>query len=1688
MANTEGKSDEFVAALATATAGGGGSNRDDGTAVLSASAAAGAAHRRQHEVQQRQQLRTQAAERRQRRTTPAPTTALDRVQQRMDLPLGTVPAATVIRRSKNRNNGEEKNNEDGAPISARNNGNSTDSSNSKRRTAPPSLPPQLRLVGDIMEHNTTRSTTSNTGTPTMVQKKISKFKLNRNRQSATTGFPSVHDQPFGAFVTKKTTKKNNNNNTQEIQKNMTIEGTAQQEAQAMLAGMSLQEIHEHQHELHQALSPEMIAFLQQRQQNMKQNRDYVVVKNNKEEKKNKTKKGTAIITGTTNNTIGAKVVGVNSQVAEKERLAKLVASITTYDEMDTIYQQENVVVLMTHDESENDTENDRNQHTTMPDNTKEQFLIACDLLRSSSPRQTVWAARLVRNVVTDVVQQQQQHTSATTSTTTTATTGTSPRITIHDFPTVLPVSLRCVLDTAFARSCHYVLHTYVLQSLYALTILYAHPDHDVLYYDAFHNNPASAWTYQDLFLDDAVPVPSVALAYPPMAVRSVAMEDTTGTTNAPTAAAYTTASSSLSSSSSALKDGEEFQRDPMWTLLSKMKILPRLAFLLEHYDLQQQQQQQNTTTSSAGQKTGTTSAIPTTTTNNRRLLPEEAWIAICGIVSMVGQRSPGAASAIVQHKTLTSQLLKRMLEEIQQRRQQQQQQPQPQQHEEQKQEQIENNNTDSNKHPRMGLVHATMRMFCILARQSRSVAECLPMEEMLPPLLVIGDGIIRRREDSSPSSCCRDEEEFRIQQLGLVLWRTMLRYGLGLEALQSMLTISAKHLALPQSYNTTSANTSTSPVLSLSSEFLSAFALVLDCVKVVWNKTETTTGDIIDPESMMVLTSATKMMASTIQLVLPKQQDSTAAAAAAAPVTDTLKIHTKEEDETNDILNYRWNASRLQYLSTWFQLFDPMINNTKGKHRSLEDYVSIDNQETILRILHEFSEPKGGKLEQAWNLVSRWCDPSLTFHELASASSSNGSIKVEAAACAFIHGYFSVALVLLRLNHPTCPDIEGIKRSLHNNIVRTIIVGLESTFVASQAGHRANNVPADGNVNCKYTHSRNSAREGWIIQSHFAIAKFCFHSMSIGLIRSSSDMSLVRSMVFALLGRLQKGNESIAAVLYSSDVLFQTSGNPVHQSDDTASSSSTRAEEELSSPISSMFLGEICGSVRSRKQLDHSFKLQHGFGLTSNGFGPFALDSLLGTAEQPNTGPTSTNSRSSTAATTTTNNDDNITEDPPSFPLGKFWLWQCLSGSIRMKDDTIAVGTEEATNVIVAVLELILEQDETEDVMGIAGYMARLSTGSKLYYLMNVCLQPERVFRNERILTSGEDLLDRYLHRFGVSKSTDTTNNNDVIEFCQECFDHSSAGHDNKNNNSLTGSSNGEEDDLNEDAMEEKDKKLLDDFAVAMSGNTNSSITNSQIPSEQYRAIEAFVEDLTTAYRDYGAQYDFYTKCIRVFLLPMFPTSIRCRALKELDNMLHLLTLTKECDNNANDNDDDMVQLVSNSFLGGLTTVDHSKRDEPELLDAVTRILARSGGSSGDDPVSSPRPLDGYMRHYCIGLLVRNFASSLAATTRTHNQDSHGGNDGGYGVVGLESSKLRLQRLGRNNRNVQTEICTVTTHVLLHTTGTKHDLVSAVIKASSSSRTTAAEENSTTVMDDDPVEKCIQLFQQQHHKNPIFRR
>ena len=169
-------------------------------------------------------------------------------------------------------------------------------------------------------------------------------------------------------------------------------------------------------------------------------------------------------------------------------------------------------------------------------------------------------------------------------------------------------------------------------------------------------------------------------------------------------------------------------------------------------------------------------------------------------------------------------------------------------------------------------------------------------------------------------------------------------------------------------------------------------------------------------------------------------------------------------------------------------------------------------------------------------------------------------------------------------------------------------------------------------------------------------------------------------------------------------------------------------------PYLPCFLVNCVVSDRARTQLDHSFKLQHGFGLTSAGFGPFALQSLLSAADQPSM-PTSTN-------------EGGKVEDQ-LLPMGKFWLFQCLSGSVRIGEGQFDAGTKEATKVIAAVLQLILDQDEAEEVMKITGYSTQLPMGSKLYHVMNVCLQSEEVLSNDIIQDAGEAIIDRYLKLFG---------------------------------------------------------------------------------------------------------------------------------------------------------------------------------------------------------------------------------------------------------------------------------------------------------------------------------------------------
>ena len=171
-------------------------------------------------------------------------------------------------------------------------------------------------------------------------------------------------------------------------------------------------------------------------------------------------------------------------------------------------------------------------------------------------------------------------------------------------------------------------------------------------------------------------------------------------------------------------------------------------------------------------------------------------------------------------------------------------------------------------------------------------------------------------------------------------------------------------------------------------------------------------------------------------------------------------------------------------------------------------------------------------------------------------------LKTEASACAFVNAYFSISLVLLRSKAPNS-HLDNIKRSLQKKLIGMVSRGLK---LASEKLAKRN---MSNSYFAKSSRSLTSVRERWINQCQFAVIKFCFHSTSMGLMRGYSEISLLRGLVFSLIGRLQKGNESIAAVLFSGDILFQTSGNPVQNEDNISTVSSA------SSPISSMFLVEF---------------------------------------------------------------------------------------------------------------------------------------------------------------------------------------------------------------------------------------------------------------------------------------------------------------------------------------------------------------------------------------------------------------------------------------------------------------------------------------------------------------------------------
>jgi RPAP1-like, N-terminal len=1084
---------------------------------------------------------------------------------RMNLQMDGRPAATVMRRTKRT----------GATVQFK--------EQQEDLTAELTIKENIPIIGDVMERVPTRRAVN--ARPT------SMFAMERR------GFPSL-SRPVGTFVKKSSTKKaspamskpfitpNQNTSTDPALLPHAIE----RDAKTMLAQMSATEIKENVQELETALSPEMLKFLKSRSKT-----------------KGTDKQPTFAAIQQSTSTTSTHQVTTTNAVQEKERMAQVLSSIQTLEDLDEAYEAE--------------MGNDIKMDTANPE---DDWKHACNLLRSTSMRQSLWAARTVcQRLEMDVKNGRTCRIGESTA---------EP-----PYPTILPVSLRCLLDNSTSNGG--LLLTFVLRSIYALLQLRAPRDHAI---DVTLANPTSTLLYREYFLDDAVPTPSFGGSYPKGKFTPVYSNEKGD------AVAYSTSSSSTS----ATLDAASFWGDPMWTLLSKMKIIPRLAQLLD--------------------------AAP---------LPRESMVAICGVLAMLSIRSPGAAAAIAQHKTMLPRVLRRSLIPP-----------------------SEVSLTTDYLLPSVAI--PSMILLCTIAGQSRTVAAAVNFDSIVPPLLAM-------------DSC-----DPTLLQWALILWRTTLRYGLGLQHLQFVIARSVLHVAKARAVEN-----------PIAVEFLTCFSNVLDCVKVA--KHQSTISSHISQEDMDVLMNAELWLSSTLR-----------------QAADLLGSQVERPT--------RLKAACLCLLQSHASIYTPIDNQSQIQ---LSEFFK-DSCYSLLATLKDLSVDGTLSAAAAGLFLQSDCDAD------------------EAASCAFVNAFAALSTSLISLR-------DSLGCATQRKLVE-ISKACAELFVGT----------------CSHSYETDRARRGWLNQTQFRIVRLLLETAE-----NESTFSSARSLAFDLIGRLEQGDEAQAAILFSNDKLFMAL--------------SPHAED--SSRISSLFMGELFSSSNSRKQLDHSFKMLRGFGITTDGWGPFALDSLLSEAERI----------------------DPAKDLEKLLPMGSLWLWQVLSGD-TLDGSNDGANSEQYVAALVSCLELLLDLECNND-----AFTKSKPLGSKLYHLANLCLAPESVLRRSDVSALSSRLVDHYVGQLGSEASFG-------LDMMESCFKHSVISTPANVQDSATGDS----------------AKLFETLTGDSGAHTNKIL----------RSCTDFVADLCTAFVEYGAQYDVFVKVIRIFWRPEFPSKIRVETVTRLRDVMSLLTLPDEAE------------------------------------------------------------------------------------------------------------------------------------------------------------------------------------------------
>ncbi len=1255
-----------------------------------------------------------------------------------------------------------------------------------------------------------------------------------------TGFPSFDNIPVGSL-----TKKGNTINTNRQNNPTKIINTNERENEVdrMIANMSKNEVQENINELKDMLSNETIAFLKNRRKkkevNVSNNTTTTTTTMGVADKKKDDDQidiPTQSKTPLSENAFSSPMIQREKededendasmdirQKNEKEQMGRMLSNIKTEEELDALYAKSMGIEVphqinpsATPSTTINTTTNTsleqlhcRKEHGSIDNevvnNDESEIEKATKLLRSTVLRQRLLGAKSIHEILLQQrlhAQQQQQQ----------------QQQQLSDYPKLLPVALRCLLDIPSPMK-HTILLSYVLQSIHSLIILFA-PDENHVYV----NTPSSSSSksnaaitqytedpkaiHQLWFMDDYIPTPSSRNLY---TSSNIGPQSTNGTDRKIDDGCYATDSSA----ESAEKDSMAFYNDPLWTLLSRMKILPCIAHILSAY---------------SKKNVGRDGIC---IDKEMVLQSVESISSICGILAMLSVRSPGAACAIAQHKTILPMII--AIFSIQ-----------PNLTEKMDSPSHDNDNDSFVVHTQ--LAFPAIRFICTLCRQSRTAATSTWIPSVMDSITMI----------LATKSMKRDE--WNLQRWSIILWRTLLRYGLAISYTSTILPMSIADLTMQIETE-----------YSLSSYYLSTYAVICNCAKA--SKKDEKVEKSLNDLDKLVLDGCSMWLASHMK--------------SCVEYLCQLYLTTYEDEPTA----MRLASARITLLHSY---------TSAGDHGTTDGtLIPIISREAFINALKGVVQAK---------LLHRAIIVCLNSFDVDENESTNH--RKLACACSLVYSFFT-SLGNLFNEYSNRQGGESRNPS-DDNLLRLVADIFDYVLSVLDSSNYYHEERASATSYCI---------RSWRNKAHFAMGKLMTKALTSDLPHiPDSALPITQSFCFTLIGKLDRGEEAMAAMLLSQGVLFDVKVG--HESNSIQSMNL----------IQEVMLREIMDtSNQSQTQLDHSFKLIGGLEETSHlGGGPFLLESLRSEADR--------------SVESIPSSDPNEKFEVLSLPLGHDWLYKLLCGKIDLGEEPQqkAMRLQGTSSIVISALKLIAYMEDDSSL-----YTKHIPSGSKLYFMLNACLFPEEIIRHDSFRPLFYDLFLRYY------LSNDQTSTEKTRSFIVTSFRHSSYHHQRK--------------DTSQKIQNKNHSEITEDQILALFFDTRGGEEKKmKLSPKDLKALDDFLSDLCTAFTNYGAQYDFFCTSIRFLLTAGFPTRNRIIILNHLKDLLHLLTTETESKDLTSTS---ICQSLCRSYNGGLPMLDGSKRDPAELLDVMASLMKKEKYCNVHR--------GGFFYLYCIGSFARNLSSSV---------------------------------------------------------------------------------------------------------------